>query len=238
MLLDGLLYLIYPARCFGCGELLSGSIRDFCPRCRTAMLADPVSACPRCGLTIGPFTSVENGCSHCRNRSLPFSSILRLGPYEGVRRELILRMKHATGEMVAEAVGEILGVELAPRLRSAQATAVIPIPLHWRRRLQRGYNQSEVLAHALACRLGVPLRPRWLRRIRNTPHQTGQSAAARQENVRGAFRASGGRHLRGQTILLVDDVLTTGSTCIEAASVLRAAGAKGVVLTVVAQVVS
>jgi predicted amidophosphoribosyltransferase len=105
-------------------------------------------------------------------------------------------------------------------------------PLHWWRHWQRGHNQSEALARALARRLGVPCRPRWLRRVRHTPRQTQQPPSARADNVRGAFRARRGAPLAGTTVLLVDDVLTTGSTASEAARALRAAGAGRVVVAV------
>jgi predicted amidophosphoribosyltransferase len=102
------------------------------------------------------------------------------------------------------------------------------------RRLRRGYNQSEILARPLAGRLRLPCRPGWLRRGRRTPQQTLQPPAGRRENVRGAFRARAGAGLRGRTVLLVDDVLTTGSTAHEAARALRQAGAARVVVAVLA----
>jgi predicted amidophosphoribosyltransferase len=105
----------------------------------------------------------------------------------------------------------------------------------WWRHWQRGYNQSEALARALARRLGVPCRPRWLRRVRHTPHQTQQPPSARAGNVRDAFRARRGAPVTGATVLLVDDVLTTGSTASEAARALRAAGAARVVAGVLAR---
>ena len=110
----------------------------------------------------------------------------------------------------------------------------MPVPLHWWRRWTRGYNQSESLGRALAARLGLPCQGRWLRRVRNTPRQVDQSAAARRENVRNAFVAQGRPDLRGKTVLLVDDVLTTGSTANEAASALRKAGAGRIVVAVLA----
>jgi predicted amidophosphoribosyltransferase len=94
---------------------------------------------------------------------------------------------------------------------------------------------SRALAHVLAARLGLPCRPRWLHRIRNTPQQTRQAPSARSENVRGAFATRRGRQLAGHTVLLVDDVMTTGSTASEAARALRGAGAARVVVAVVAR---
>jgi predicted amidophosphoribosyltransferase len=105
---------------------------------------------------------------------------------------------------------------------------------HWRRRWGRGYNQSETLARTWSVRLERPCRPGWLRRTRHTAPQTQQTPAGRWENVRGAFGARRHAGLRGRSILLVDDVLTTGSTCSEAARALRDAGAASVFVAVLA----
>jgi ComF family protein len=105
--------------------------------------------------------------------------------------------------------------------------AVVPVPLHWWRRLRRGYNQSEALARGLARVLALPCRTSWLRRARHTPSQVGKSAEQRRANVRGAFRAA--RVPAGASVLLVDDVMTTGATASEAARALKEAGAGRVV---------
>jgi ComF family protein len=165
---------------------------------------------------------------------LAFARAFRLGPYEGLLREIILRMKHAQGEGLAEVVGALWAKSSGPRLAEAAADVVIPVPLHWLRRWQRGHNQSEALAQALADRLGLPCRPGWLRRRRATPKQTSQAPSARRDNVRGAFQASARSGLQGKAVLLVDDVLTTGSTAHEAARALRQAGAARVVVAVLA----
>src|SRR5262249_28634573 len=131
--------------------------------------------------------------------------------------------------------GELWAAHAEPTLRMAGASVVVPVPLHWRRRWARGYNQSEALARAIASRLRLPCRSGYLRRIRNTPMQSLQSAASRLSNVRDAFRATSTRKLAGQCVLLVDDVLTTANTANEAARVLRGAGAARVVVAVLAR---
>jgi ComF family protein len=178
---------------------------------------------------------LEGGCVHCRDELFPFACVRRLGPYDGPLRETILRLKHAGNEILAETLGMLWAEHAAAALREAEADVVVPVPLHWWRRLARGYNQSEALASRVASRLGLPCRARWIRRIRNTPSQTSQTPTGRRDNVRGAFHASPRQELRGKTVLLVDDVLTTGSTCAEAARALRAAGAARVVIAVLAR---
>jgi ComF family protein len=231
----GLLQLLYPAACGVCNCALGLEEASFCAACRAALTTDPHATCPRCAATVGAFASVAGGCSHCRGRSFHFERVLRLGPYDGALRDVILRLKHQSGEGLAELLGPLWAEQEERRLRAVGADLIIPVPLHWRRRWSRGYNQSEALACGLAERLRLPSCSRLLRRRRNTPFQTQQSASCRPENVKNAFRAWPTRQLQGKTVLLVDDVLTTGSTASEAARVLRAAGAARVVVAVLAR---
>jgi ComF family protein len=150
-------------------------------------------------------------------------------------RDAVLRMKTASGEGLADMMGRVFAESARDRLRAANADLVVPVPLHWRRVWRRGYNQSAAVARELAVGLGVPFRSNWLRRIRHTPQQVQPSAAARRENVRGAFRASWRAAVSGKRILLVDDVMTTGSTASEAAKVLRAEGAKEITVAILAR---
>jgi ComF family protein len=230
----GLLALLYPGVCGACAGPLPPGLRYFCNACCGLLTADAQPTCPRCASTVGPFTLLENGCSRCRDDSFHFERAVRLGPYDGLLRELILRMKHGSGESLAELVGAFWAEHATAQLATLGADLVIPVPLHWRRHWSRAYNQSAVLAYCVAARLRLPCRPRWLRRIRSTPKQTEQTPAARRANVRGAFHSRPRAGLRGRRILLVDDVLTTGSTASEAARALRSAGAASVVVAVLA----
>jgi ComF family protein len=232
---QGLMHLLYPGVCAVCQCPLPPDHPAFCDVCRTALTHEPHSTCPRCAGTVGPFARLDTGCTHCRGVSFPFERVLRLGPYEGLLQEVILRLKHVNHDGLAERLGELWTEHADAELRATGAAVVIPVPLHFRRLWQRGYNQSAALADGLAARLGLPCRPRWLRRIRHTPKQTEQTPAARRENVKGAFRASRGGALAGRSVLLVDDVMTTGSTVSEAARALRAAGAGRVVVAVLAR---
>jgi ComF family protein len=209
--------------------------RDFCIACRAALTADPHCTCPRCAATVGQHVLLENGCPLCRDSHFHFDGAVRLGSYEGLLREVILKMKHENGENLAESVGEMWAEHSGSRLRDTGAEVIVPVPLHWRRRWTRGYNQSEALAWALATQLQLPSKPSWLRRTRHTPQQTSQTPAQRQQNVKGAFKARSGARLRGKTVLLVDDVLTTGTTCSEAARALREAGAAKIMVAVLAR---
>jgi ComF family protein len=228
----GLLHLLYPACCHFCGRSLSGE-GPLCDACYDAFFIDPSPACPRCAVTVGPFAVIDGRCTHCRDESFSFDAAMRLGSYEGFLREAVLRMKNHSGEGLAELCGELWAENAKSAFHALGIDALVPVPLHWRRRWRRGYNQSEAVAHGLAARLRLPCRSSWLRRTRATPMQTAQTLAGRRENVRGAFAAT--LPLAGRTILLVDDVMTTGATASEAARALRSAGGGRVVVAVLAR---
>jgi competence protein ComFC len=235
-LAQGLLQLVYPATCFACDEFLPAGEVNFCTRCQTALITDPFPCCPRCAVTVGPHVPLEGGCKNCRDQSFHFERVVRLGPYDGLLRDVILRMKHVSGEGLAEVLAKLSATHLENRLGNLKADVVVPVPLHWRRRWKRGYNQSEVLARALADHLHIPCQPGWLRRVRNTPQQTSMASdSARRDNVRNAFAASAWAQFGGKTILLVDDVVTTRSTANDAARALRMAGAGRVVVAALAR---
>jgi ComF family protein len=232
---DGLLHLFLPASCYVCGIPLAASVRHFCDTCRKNVFTDPHSVCPHCAATIGSFGAPDGYCPQCRAERFAFESVIRLGPYDGALRDVILRLKHHGNEGLAELVAETWGRQAQANFAALQVDAVVPIPLHWWRRCQRGYNQSAALAHGLAAILQLPLQTAWLRRIRNTPMQTRMSLSGRRDNVRNAFRVRRGISVKERSILLVDDVLTTGATSSEAARMLRQAGAKRVIVAVLAR---
>jgi ComF family protein len=234
-LFRGLLDLLLPGVCVGCDAPLSPDATGFCLPCRNALTASTGPACPFCAAAVGPFTALADGCPSCRDAGLRFDAVDRLGVYDGRLRELILRIKHASGESVAEHLGRFWAAEAETRLAGLGVDLVAPVPLHWWRRIKRGYNQCDVLAEHLARRLRVPCWPRCLRRTRYTPYQSSRTTAERRANVAGVFVARTPASVRGRTILLVDDVLTTGSTASEAARALKTAGAKRVVVAVLAR---
>jgi ComF family protein len=233
-IIGGLLQVVYPGICAACSQTHAGGESSFCMPCRNALTTDPFPSCPRCGSTIGPHVAVDNGCTACRQYSFQFDRVVRLGPYDGPLRDVILRMKQIGGELLAEAVGDLWAEHAESQLRALGAHIIVPVSLHWWRHWTRGYNQSEALTFMIAKRLGLACRPGWLRRRRNTPRQVQQTATFRRENVRNAFYARPRAELKGKTVLLVDDVLTTGSTANDAARALRSAGAASVAVAVLA----
>ena len=229
----GLLNLIYPPACHLCDQGLTEQETAFCSTCCVALQTDTPYLCQRCAATVGPHVATDS-CPRCQEERFRFTSVLRLGRYDGPLREAVLRIKHHTHEGLAEALGHFFAEHHQTELLGLHVDAVVPMPLHWWRRWQRGYNQAESLALGLARTLGLPCRTGWLWRRRNTPRQAVLSPTARKENLKGAFAARSST-LRGKHLLLVDDVLTTGTTANEAARTLLAAGAGKVTVAVLAR---
>jgi len=229
------LHWLYPDVCLVCGAGFGAPRNGMCESCRHAVTTDPFPACPWCAQTVGPHTDTASGCAECRGHALGFERAHRLGPYNGVLREAVLRIKALSGEGLADMLGRAFAECRGAALRAEAPDVVAPVPLHWWRKWTRGYNQSEAVARELAAGFGVPFAPRLLRRVRWTPQQLQPTRAARKENVKGAFGVARSARVLGKAVLLVDDVMTTGSTLGEAARTLTAAGAARVIVAVLAR---
>jgi ComF family protein len=160
-----------------------------------------------------------------------FDAAYSFGFYEGELRELVHLFKYGRVQTLAKPLGRLLALAL-PREESFDV--IVPMPLHWRKRWQRGFNQSALLAHEMSRRTHIPVKNA-LRRVRFTATQAGLTNAKRRQNVSGAFRAKRERALDGQRVLLVDDVMTTGATAASCARALKIAGARQVTLLTLAR---
>jgi ComF family protein len=176
--------------------------------------------------------SARSGCG-CRRRLRSLSRLRSAAVYEGPIEIAIHRFKYQGWRRLAGPLATLVAERLVVEgLAASWATAV---PLHATRLAERGFNQSELLARCLRERLDLAPPPGRLVRVRSTPPQVGHDRLWRQENVRGAFQWRG-RDLRGQSILLIDDVATTGATLEACASALRAAGSGPVIGATIARV--
>jgi ComF family protein len=176
--------------------------------------------------------SVDSLCGSCRLAEQEFDMARSYGLYTGNLRKAILHLKFHGREHLANRLGALLAraFEALPEPDSA---IVAPVPLHPSRRRQRGFNQAELLARSLVRNLrreerGLQLVVNLLRRVRATLPQVGLSASARRENVRGVFSVSRPERIRNRTVVLVDDVMTTGATLSACAAALKRAGASRV----------
>jgi ComF family protein len=226
--------LFFPDDCRVCGEPLRFASRiPLCPDCLRPPA--PLSAayfCVSCGT---PFENAfpldaEGRCALCRNGLRGFDAAYCFGAYEGRLREWIHLFKYGRVRTLAKPLAGLLAAAVP---RTECFDAIVAVPLHWRKRWQRGFNQSELLARGLARKWGLPV-VNALRRRRSTSAQAGLTNAGRRKNVAAAFASR--RKIEGQRILLIDDVLTTGATAAACARALRNAGAVRIAIATVARV--
>ena len=175
-------------------------------------------------------------CGLCRRAGPPYQRAVAYGEYSGELRELLHLLKYEGMQPAAEFLGGLLAQAIA-RLAVTGTYLIVPVPLHGERLRQRGFNQAELLARAAHRRLAANCRVEAgiLRRARATDSQTGLTRHQRRANVRGAFRVTKNA-VAEKTIVVVDDVFTTGITASECARVLMRAGAKQVFVATVARV--
>jgi ComF family protein len=233
----GLLDLALPPTCLHCNDdLTSTSDISLCLKCVQLIAPELPDCCRRCGATLPEGLDPSERCPSCKDYSLKFDAVYPLGCYDGALKEVVLKTKRLSSEALSLTVGRLLAERLRDKIVQFDPEAVMPIPMHWARRLCRGVNSPELLAECLGRKLGIPVL-RTLRRRRYTSPQKDLLPRERFRNVRGAFglRLWRGKRLKDARVLLVDDILTTGATCSEAAKLLKQAGAAAVAVAVVAR---
>ena len=228
--------LLLPPACNFCGADLPSLAEPplFCDPCRQAFLTIEGAVCRRCAAPTGP-GRVEADCPRCRDRRYHFQAALALGVYQGPLRDAVIRMKQRVHEALTLSMGYLLADQVGQCLADAPPDLLVPVPSHWLKRLWRGVNGPDLLSEAIGRRLGVPAADDVIRCRRRTQKQGTLMPSERAANVRDAFAFNNDYDILGSHILLVDDILTTGSTASEAARMLRRAGAARVTVAVVAR---
>jgi ComF family protein len=216
--------LFYPAVCVVC----SGEVERPAYLCESCRSRAPRITSPFCSKCSEPFAGAITQtfrCANCANRTLHFDTAVAAYRSRGLVRKLVHEFKYGHHRHLRHPLGEWLAENMHdPRLQGRRFDVIVPVPLHPARERERGFNQATLLAELLASRVAVPLRA-VLQRIRYTTTQTAYDRAERMENLHGAFRLRKNQDVRDLRVLLIDDVLTTGSTLSECARVLKAAGA-------------
>jgi len=219
--------LFYPSNCVGCGHPQDPGIL-LCPDCRAT---SPRIRAPFCRCCSRPFDGLIEGefvCPNCEDRTPAFDCVVSSYHAEGVLRDLIHRFKYGRQYYLRRLLAEYLAEAMQDvRIQASLIHCFVPVPLHPTRLRERGFNQAEALAETLSKRTRLPVL-RGLERRRYTNTQTRFDRVERMQNLRDAFALRENSDVRGKHLVLVDDVLTTGSTLHECALVLRAAGAESV----------
>jgi ComF family protein len=226
-------HLFWPSQCLVCRSTIHPDDAGLCSVC-WQHLAKAVASdyCRRCGREVSPFGIVDGRCGGCRDEICHYDGIARVGVYESTLRSLILAFKFSEQTELASRLSAMLRQTLSATLFYRYIEIVVPVPLHWRRRLRRGYNQSYLLARQVGpadTHITTDLV-----RIRHTQQQWDLSPAQRRRNVKGAFAVRKGHPFTDKTVLLVDDISTSGATLNECAKTLKQAGAKAVYTAVLA----
>ena len=250
LLTAGLLDLLCPRMCPICGEVIehrSGNDEPLCTACVPKVVTPEGQFCVRCGGRRFAAANNTGNCSRCRTTEFRFKRVIALGEYKNDLRLLALRMKTDKTGVLATSAAKILAQYRRSDLDSVQADYLVPVPMYRLRRWDRGVNSPDMLSEELGLLLKIPVAQHLIRRIRQTDLQYTLSRKGRDENVRGAFVlcpphfvARLGfrrfqRSIAGKNILLIDDILTTGSTCNEITKVLLSAGAGSVTVAVLAR---
>ncbi|MFH1615309.1 MAG: ComF family protein [Planctomycetota bacterium] len=231
--MQGLNHLLWPAVCCNCGDLISETNQGLCRICwNELLLCTAGDYCVRCGRDASRYAQFSGGCVNCSDEDIYFDEIARAGIYSKALAEMILSFKlrdrlGLTGLMAFLADSALQGSSFL-----ADVDMFEPVPIHWRRRLLRGYNQAAVIAEQMKCidgRLSADLV-----RIRATRKQVSVSLKDRQANVAGAFAVRRGHKYAGRNVCLIDDIKTSGATLNECAKTLKQAGTHKVYALVLA----
>jgi len=226
--------LFYPAHCVGCSDVIAEG-QYLCCSCREAAPRIHPPFCAKCSEPFFGAITQTFRCPNCEHRVLHFDAAVSAYRSRGLVRKLVHEFKYGrrfylrnpVGQWVAEAMDDV-------RLRGRRFDILVPVPLHPARERERGFNQAALLAELLSDRVGIPLRL-ILERARFTSTQTAYDRSERLKNLRDAFRLRKKVNVRDLRVLLIDDVLTTGSTLSECARVLKEAGAISVLAATAAR---
>ena len=231
------LELLFPPLCAACGKDVEpdGASTRLCCCCLAELSLINSPACLRCSAPLPTSDGVALDCPICNKERFSFDATVAAGWYQGLLRDLILRAKTDRTAVVAHALAELLVEPFADFLGERTIDVATPAPMHRRRQWQRGVHATSLICNALAGCFALRRQGRLLKEGRHTPPPIALSRVGRVRNVRATMAVGRAANLRDRTVLLVDDVMTTAATSSEAARVLKKAGAREVVVAVVAR---
>lgn len=224
---------LFPAKCNCCNRLVD--TRGLCTDCWTKITWISEPKCAICGL---PFiTDIDSICAQCIAKRPYFDKAVSVFVYNEFSKQIILKFKHSDATYLYEQLANWMYRSAVSEI--TKADMLIPVPIHFFKRLKRKYNQSELLAREISRLSGIKYEPRILKKIKQTLPQEGLSGKARRKNIAGSFGIDEklGSLILNRKIILVDDVFTTGTTVNECSKILKNLGAQTVVVITLARVV-
>lgn len=234
-LYQAVLDFVYPPACPLCEREIAAAAQTsaFCDDCLRQLAPSQETSCRRCGAPVGPYTIADKNCILCRREQFAFDEVIRLGLYQDELRVACLKAKNPEGMSLAQGLADLLLDGRTDSFLGRDFDVVIPVPEHWLRRFTRNHYAAETIARQLSTRLNVRLATGILAKHRWTPKQAKSPPVQRRQQQQNAFCALKDV-LHKRTVLLVDDILTTGATTDAAARALKRAGASRVIVAVVA----
>lgn len=218
--------LLFPPLCGFCDRPIKRHGLTCCPECQRQLRSIPAAACGTCGIPLSAFTAADlQICGRCLSTPPPYQTARYGYYYETSLRQGILRFKYAGHLHLADLLGGLLIEEFRRHYEGQPMDLIVPVPIHSRRIVHRGFNQSVVLSERLAAATGLPVERKLLVKTKDTPPQATLGRTERLKNLAGSFSVRHAERLRDKSILLVDDVATTGSTITEASKTIMKAGA-------------
>ncbi len=239
---SSLLDLVVPPRCILCGAFHPSeqndrnAVTDFCEPCRSGMLSFPRAYCPRCGRPFETSLSSNHPCGQCLKSPPPYDRAVSAGLYRENLRRAIHQFKYTGCTELAGPLALFMAARIESPFYPPRTDLIIPVPLHARRLKERGFNQALLLARALykpwkdLIRFDILIRGRW------TDPQVSLKGDQRRKSLKRAFNVPHPAGVKDRSILIVDDVYTTGTTLSECARTLKKAGAREVLAVTLARV--
>lgn len=223
--------LFFPPVCLACNAQIDSAAQTLCENCRDMLLPITDGFCAKCG---GPLQ--DGKCDACSRTDFSFDLARSAYIYQTPVREMIHHLKYDSLLSPAAFFARAMAAVISRGYFGEDQDFILPVPLHHVRERGRGYNQSSLIAKKLSALLGIPL-AKMVCRKSNTRSQTNLSREARLKNLHGAFALRGGAQVRGKSILLIDDVFTTGTTTNEISKLLKDNGAEKVFVLTAARAV-
>lgn len=222
-----------------CGAILGSEEKlRICPECLSQISFIESPICPCCGLPFINYEGADHLCGECSTSSKQFFSVARsVGKFETSLLDVIHQFKYKGKIAAGETIGRLMAEFEDDSFSSKGYSLIMPVPLHRKRLKERGFNQSLILARVIAERHSIRLDFNTLKRTIHTMPQTSLGREQRGKNVKGAFEVTDGEGIKGEKVLLIDDVYTTGSTVNECARVLVKSGAAEVAVLTLARAV-
>ena len=243
--LDGLVDWLYPPRCRACGGRIQGRDAEYlCSSCwpRIQLVAHPL--CTICGRPFPDASGDDHACGPCLTRAPQFARARAWACYpreelaEHPLRQVVQKFKYRRKVSLGKPLGRLMARGCQEFLNGCRVELIIPVPLHPKRLRWRGFNQSLLLARQVSRAYNIAMDPFFLYRNKETLPQTQLTEEERRRNVRGAFTPNPQKSVEGMSLLLIDDVYTSGATVNECSRTLKRAGAKEVCVLTLARAVS